>query len=223
MKHKVLKDFQLLIDKKIIILKSGTTLIDYKYITKTDNISLEKEVVDQNPDFFTIIDWKTELLLYIKLNKLPQPSILSKKIIPFIEENFIIDKPTTNSDELDRKIKKCEVLEKELKEELSDIETKNKSLKMKIKEYSLKEEMLDKRERDMEKLLLDSTKNIDSVQSELEQRLDVKIKDIEKREEELKKYRSDIKVGIVEFVKPIYPTLHDWGRNNYEKLLKLLE
>lgn len=208
MKHKVLKDFQLLIDKKILILKTGTTLVDYKYITKMDTISVEKDVVDQNPDFFTIIDWKSELILYIKQNKLPQPSILSKKLIPFIEETFILNSKSDSS-ELESKIRKYDELETKLK----DKEDKLRDLEI----------SLNKRERSMDKSIIDSEMNMDVKQSEMNTRLDNKLKDIEKRESELEKYKSDIKDSVIEFVKPIYPTLHDWGRNNYEKLLKKLE
>ena len=89
-KHKVIKEFQYLSpDKKIFILTSGTILNEYVYKIKNESIPIDKEIIDNNPDFFEIVDWKFELLSYIKSNKLPQPSSLQKKLIPFIEEMIL--------------------------------------------------------------------------------------------------------------------------------------
>ena len=90
-KHRVIKEFQYITsDKKIVVLKIGTILENYKYITKLESINIDSDVINSNPDFFSIVDWKFELLSYLKQNKIPQPSLLSKKLIPFIEETFII-------------------------------------------------------------------------------------------------------------------------------------
>ena len=86
-KHKVVKEFQYLSpDKKIFILKAGTILEEYNYKIKSDIIPIDKDIIDNNPEFFEIIDWKAELLTYIKANKLPTPAVLTKKLIPFIDE-----------------------------------------------------------------------------------------------------------------------------------------
>ena len=86
-KHKVIKEFQYLSpEKKIFILKTGTILEEYNYKVKSEIIQIDKDIIDNNPEFFEIIDWKAELLTYIKTNKLPTPSVLTKKLIPFIEE-----------------------------------------------------------------------------------------------------------------------------------------
>ena len=92
LKHKVLKDFQFVTtDKKIVVIKAKTVLENYKYKIKNDSIFLEKDVVDNNPEFFAPIDWKEELNIYIKQNKIPSPAILTKKLIPFIEDMFILE------------------------------------------------------------------------------------------------------------------------------------
>lgn len=91
-KHKLTKDFYLLSsDKKILILKYGSILENYIYKTKNDTIKIDKDIVDANPEFFQLIDWKSELLIYLKYNKIPQPSQIYKKLIPFIEEIIISD------------------------------------------------------------------------------------------------------------------------------------
>ena len=86
-KHKLLSDFQYISpDKKIFIIKAGTVLEAYNYKLKSDIIPIDKEIVDANPEIFNVVDWKAELLTYIKTNKLPTPAVLTKKLIPFIEE-----------------------------------------------------------------------------------------------------------------------------------------
>jgi hypothetical protein len=56
------------------------------YKLKSESIPLDKEIVDLNPQIFEILDWKSELLTHLKVNKLPTPSQLHKKLVPFIEE-----------------------------------------------------------------------------------------------------------------------------------------
>lgn len=70
-KHKVIKEFQYLSpEKKIFILKTGTILEEYNYKVKSEIIQIDKDIIDNNPEFFEIIDWKAELLTYIKTNKI---------------------------------------------------------------------------------------------------------------------------------------------------------
>ena len=97
LKHKLIKEFQYLgDDKKIIVLKVGTILEEYVYKLKSELIPIDKDIVDSNPDFFEIVEWRAELLSYLKSNKIPQPAILSKKLYPFMEE-FILNNETSSS------------------------------------------------------------------------------------------------------------------------------
>lgn len=97
LKHKLIKEFQYLgDDKKIIVLKVGTILEEYIYKLKSELIPIDKDIVDSNPDFFEIVEWRAELLSYLKSNKIPQPAILSKKLYPFMEE-FILNNETSSS------------------------------------------------------------------------------------------------------------------------------
>ena len=97
LKHKLIKEFQYLgDDKKIIVLKVGTILEEYVYKLKSELIPIDKDIVDSNPDFFEIVEWKAELLSYLKSNKIPQPAILSKKLYPFMEE-FLLSNETNSS------------------------------------------------------------------------------------------------------------------------------
>lgn len=97
LKHKLIKEFQYLgDDKKIIVLKVGTILEEYIYKLKSELIPIDKDIVDSNPDFFEIVEWRAELLSYLKSNKIPQPAILSKKLYPFMEE-FILNNETSLS------------------------------------------------------------------------------------------------------------------------------
>lgn len=108
-KYKILKDFQLTTDdKKIVILKAKSYLIDYKYINKDINITMDPIVVENNPDYFQFIDFKTDFVIFLKTNKIAQPSIVAKKILPYIEENFKTADTPSNS------MKEVIILEQEL-------------------------------------------------------------------------------------------------------------
>jgi len=89
-KHKLLNDFQFISpDKKIFILKSGTILEEYNYKVKNEVIPIDRDIVDNNPEFFEVVDWKNELLSFMRVNKMPQPAQLGKKLIPFIEDMIL--------------------------------------------------------------------------------------------------------------------------------------
>lgn len=88
-KYKIIKDFQLTTsDKKIVTLKAKLYINDFKYESKDITITLDPEVVEQNPEYFQFIDWKADFINHLKINKIPQPSIIAKKILPYIEDNF---------------------------------------------------------------------------------------------------------------------------------------
>lgn len=153
-KHKVLKDFQLLTsDKKIIILKAKTVLVDYKYITKNDNVSLDKAIIDNNPDFFSPIDWKEELNTFLKLNKVTQPAILTKKLIPFIEQMFLLSNfngvekggYAEKELELETRQRKIDMLEKLLQSKMDQLN--QDEIKMKARQ-----KFLDDKELELEQL-----------------------------------------------------------------------
>ena len=82
-KHKVIQDFQFISsDKKIIVLKANTILENYTYNPKGSGepLKLEKELIENNNSFFKPLDWREELHTFIKVNKIPQPAIMTKKI-----------------------------------------------------------------------------------------------------------------------------------------------
>lgn len=191
-KHKMLKDFQLLTpDKKIFILKTGTILENYVYKTKTDSIEVDRDIIENNPDYFSIIDWKSELLTYIRSNKLPQPAQLSKKLIPFIEEMFVIgnankeeNTPSDNNIEEEYKSKLESIREKE--EELKDREFELSKIEKKFEEKSreLEESFEDKRQ-----LLITKKKELDRKESEISK----DYSKIEKVEEMMESARTGMK------------------------------
>lgn len=167
-KHKVLKDFQLLTDeKKILILKSKTILEDYKFKNKSEIVKVSPEVIKNNADYFQLIDWKEELQNFLKTNKIPQPAIITKKLLPFIEnlleelptttKEIIIEKPVTiekevyinnpiksDDTEYETKLRKVELLQKKLENEL--VETNNIEA-----EYIAKKTKLDQLENSLKK------------------------------------------------------------------------
>jgi myosin heavy subunit len=199
-KHKVIKEFQYLSpDKKIFILGVGTILEEYNYRVKTDIIPIDKDIVDNNPQFFEVIDWKAELLSYMKTNKLPQPAQLGKKIIPFIEEMILSSIGQQTGQKLDdSKIRELEQKETELfsqeqglTRQQTSLESKERILKDKEDEIEVRLKRLEKRELDYKEDL----KSLDKKEDELREKgrelidkgleLDDKLQDLNERERNL--------------------------------------
>ena len=199
-KHKLLSDYQYLTpDKKIILIKSGVVLEEYNYKVKTDIIPIDKEIVDNNPQLFEIIDWKSELLIYIKTNKLPTPAVLTKKIVPFIEDMILSSISQQTGTKLDdSKIRELEQKETDLFSEeqslnrkLVSLESKERLLKDKEDEIEVRVKRLEKREIEHKNDL----KSLDKKEDELREKgrelinkgleLDDKLQDLNERERNL--------------------------------------
>jgi len=148
-KHKLIQDFQFIsADKKIFVLKSGTILEEYNYKLKSEIVPIDKDIVDSNPLFFELIDWKSELMSYMRSEKMPQPAQLGKKLIPFIEEmvlsslqqnsggsmdpSLIRDLEKRESDllsskrEIDRRELELDSRDRRIKDKEDDIEVRSK-------------------------------------------------------------------------------------------------
>lgn len=238
-KHKVLKDFQFITpDKKIFTLKANIVLEEYTYKSKNDVIEVDRDIIDNNPDYFSIIDWKSELLTHLKLEKVPQPSQVSKKLIPFIEEMFVLgDKEDKTDDsklkELEKeyklKIKDVERKERELEDTRESIESSQEEIESKLREISKKEkDMRDKEEnlkdreieiRDMEKKkereIKESLKDLEQEEKDIDKKIKDRMKDIEKKEKDVELMKESyqkkidhIMNGISRF-KNDYPDLYE--------------
>jgi hypothetical protein len=83
MKYKVIKEFSITNNttKKIDTLKVGLILVAGSIV--------DFDIIKNNPEYFEEYNWKSELTYYLKLNKFPQPAILSKKLQPFIIDTFL--------------------------------------------------------------------------------------------------------------------------------------
>lgn len=186
-KHKVIKEFQYLSpDKKIFVLKAGTVLEEYNYKVKSEVIPIDKEIIDNNPEFFEVIDWKAELMSYMKLNKMPQPAQLGKKLIPFIEEMVLssIQAAPAGSFADESKIKEAERKE-------ADLAYREKRIRDKEEEIDIRLKRVEKREADHKEDL----KSLDKREDELRERskeltekaldLDDKMQDINEKERNL--------------------------------------
>jgi hypothetical protein len=199
-KHKLLNDFQYISpDKKIFVLKSGTILEEYNYKVKSDIIPIDKDIVDNNPEFFEVVDWKAELMTFMKVNKLPQPAQLGKKLIPFIEEMVLSSVSQSTGVKLDEsKLKELEEKETELFKEdqnlqrvKSSLDTREKMVKDKEDDIEVRLKRLEKRESEY-KIDLSS---LDKKEEEIRERnrelidlkldLDDKLQDINERERNL--------------------------------------
>ena len=179
LKHKVIKEFQFLTnDKKIIILKINTVLEEYVYTQKDESIVIDPDIVDNNPEFFQKVDWKAELLSYLKYNKIPQPAVLSKKLIPFIDDMILDAIPETALGVVD------EEYVKELEQKEYDLSKKESRLKDVEEDIEIRITRIKKREDDYKEDL----KKLDNKEDELRQRL----KNFSDRELEIKDRLQDI-------------------------------
>jgi len=158
-KHKVVKEFQYLSpDKKIFILKIGAILEEYIYKVKTELIPIDKAIIDNNPEFFEVIDWKAELLTFMRAEKMPQPAQLGKKLIPFFEDMIMSSIQHDNIPSMDPTLMK-------------DVERREIELNTFKRDLDRRETDLDSRDRRIK---------------DKEDELEIRIKRVEKREDEYK-------------------------------------
>lgn len=185
-KHKVIKEFQFLTeDKKILILKVNSILEEYVYSIKDESINIDKDIVDNNPEFFQEVDWKSELLSYLKVNKIPQPAVLSKKLIPFIDEMIISPvEPSSGIAIDDEYIKELEQKEYELNDLSVILNRKEKRISDNEEDIEIRLNRIKKREDDYKEDL----KKLDKKEDELRLRLKV----ISDKEIEIKDTLQDI-------------------------------
>jgi hypothetical protein len=186
-KHKVLKDFQLLTeDKKILILKAKTIIEDYKFKNKSDTVNVPVDIIKNNPDYFSFIDWKEELQSYLKVNKIPQPAVITKKLVPFIETMMSENGGTQTKEVIIEKevikeviVEKPKVVEKEvIVEKMVSDQSLSVELETKLKKLQLKENQLDKEIEEANTKELEAT-NREKKASELEKKYTEKNEEIE--------------------------------------------
>lgn len=159
-KHKVIKEFQYLSpDKKIFILKVGTILQEYNYNVKSEIIPIDKDIIDNNPEFFEVVDWKSELLTHMKVQKFPTPSQFHKKLVPFIEE-MVLSSIQQNSGPVST-IDESKLREIEWKE--IDLNNRERRIKDKEEEIDIRLKRVEKREEDHKSEL----KNLDKKEDDL--------------------------------------------------------
>lgn len=181
-KHKVLKDFQLLTeDKKILILKAKTIIEDYKFKNKSETVSVPVDIIKNNTDYFSFIDWKEELQSYLKVNKIAQPAVITKKLVPFIE-TMMQESGTTTKEVIIEKPKVVEkevIVEKIISDDSLSIELENKLRKVQLKENQLNKEIEEANTKE-----LDATTREKKAQ-ELEKTYTEKLKEMEDKEKYL--------------------------------------
>lgn len=186
-KHKVIKEFQYLSpDKKIFILKVGTILQEYNYTVKSEIIPIDKDIIDNNPEFFEVVDWKSELLTHMKVQKFPTPAQFHKKIVPFIEEMVLSSIQQNSSNSSAPTLGDSKVKELEWKE--IDLNNRERRIKDKEEEIDIRLKRVEKREEDHKSEL----KNLDKKEDDLRQRsrdltekqidLEDKIQDLNEKE-----------------------------------------
>ncbi len=171
-KHKIIKDFQYILpDKKIFILKSGIVLENYKYSHKGDSVQVDSDLVNSNVDFFQFIDWKMELISYLKSNKIPQPGIVSKKIIPFID-NLMSDL-SHQTPRFDDRLSDLDLRERRLSNKEEDLNIRQKRIDSRESLFKEDIQILDRRESDVKKMMSDvkiSQNDLDRQRSEFNEK-----------------------------------------------------
>jgi DNA repair exonuclease SbcCD ATPase subunit len=243
-KHKLLGDYQYITpDKKIFLIKTGTIIEEYCYKIKNENIIIDKDIVKANPEIFSLVDWKSELLTYIKQNKIPQPAVLSKKLIPFIEDMVLSSYNTVenNSPKIDISlIKELEEKETELfkqeqniQREKVSLETRDKILKDKEDDILVRLKRIEKKEEDLKSELSELDKKDDLIREKNRELIDKgleledKIQDLNERERNLNsselKSSEEIDLKYKELQSKIDSDLADLSNKEKELELKLKE
>ena len=193
-KHKLLSDYQYTTpDKKIFLIKSGTILEEYIYKVKNESIIIDRDIIDNNPDFFEVVDWKYELMSYMKVQKLPTPSQLHKKIVPFIEE-MVLSSIQQNSN-TGSFVDEAKVKELEWKE--IDLGNREKRIKDKEEEMDIRLKRVEKREQEHK----DELKSLDKKEDELREKsrdLTEKLLDIEDKNQSLNEKERNIDRSVLE-------------------------
>jgi myosin heavy subunit len=231
-KHKVVKEFQYLSpDKKIFILKVGTLLQEYNYTVKSEIIPIDKDIIDNNPEFFEVVDWKSELLTHMRANKFPTPTQFHKKLVPFIEEMVLssiqqnsgpvstIDESKVREvewkeidlnnrekrikdkeEEIDIRLKRVEKREEDHKSELKSLDKKEDELRSRSRELTEKQlgledklQDLNEKERNFDRSVLESAKDLDVKYADLQNKIDDDLKKVTDKEKELENLSKELR------------------------------
>jgi uncharacterized protein (DUF3084 family) len=202
LKHKVIKEFQYLSpDKKIFILKVGAILEEYIYKVKTELIPIDKAIIDNNPEFFEVIDWKAELLTFMRAEKMPQPAQLGKKLIPFFEDMIMSSIQQTSGTsvdpnlmrEIDRRDSELNSFKRELDRRDSDLDSRERRIKDREDEIEIRMKRVEKREEEYKLDIKTLEKKDDEIRSknriltEKETSLQEKYQELNERERNLDK------------------------------------
>ena len=191
-KHKVVKEFQYLSpDKKIFILKVGTILEEYIYRVKTELIPIDKDIIDNNPEFFEVIDWKAELLTFMRAEKMPQPAQLGKKLISFFEEMVMssIQQTSGSSDpnllrEVEKRESELNSFKRDLDRRESDLDSRDRRIKDREDEIEIRMKRVEKREEEFKLDLKTLEKKDDEIRAK-NRALTEKEIDIQEKSQEL--------------------------------------
>lgn len=230
LKHKVLKEFQFLSpDKKIFILKAGTILEEYKHKVKSETIDIDRAIIDNNPEFFQVIDWATELLIHLKTQKVPQPSQVHKKLVPFIEDMILssIQSQSTPVATID------ESSIKDIEKRESDLRSRERRLKDKEDEIDIRLKRVEKREDDYkedlsilekkESSIKEKLREISSIESEVDQK-NQELKEIERNIDRSKlESAKDIDVKYIDLQRKIDKDLRSLSEREKDIDVKLAE
>jgi len=231
-KHKLLSDYQYITpDKKIFLIKSGTIIEEYQYKLKGENIPIDRDIVEANPQLFDNIDWKAEMLSYMKTQKFPTPSQFHKKLVPFIEDMVLSSIQQNNTpvstfdeskireiewkekdlnnrdrrikdkeDEIDIRLKRVEKREGDYKNELQGLDKKEDDLRTRSRELTERQidledkiQSLNEKERNLDRGLLESSKDLDIKYSELQLKIDRDIRFLSEKERDIESKSGEIK------------------------------
>lgn len=213
-KHKVIKEFQYISsDKKIFILKTGTILNSYIYLVKNESILIDRDIIDNNPDFFEVVDWKHELLAHLKSNKIPQPSQVYKKLLPFIDD-MILSNMNNNIIEVD------EEQLKEIERKENELNRRERIIVDKEQEIEIRLNRVEKREQDYKNDLLILDKTEDSIREENKTLIERSL-DLDQREQGLNERERNFDRSLLESNNNIDDKYKELQNRIDEDLLKL--
>jgi len=230
-KHKVLKEFHYVTpNKKIVVLNKGIILDEfvYKFKDGDGNIKLDRDIIDNNPDFFEVVDWKAELYTYIKANKIPQPKSTRDKLEPFIQEMILSSMDESNDGVVDKdKIKELDDREYDLNRREIKVEEKEDEISRRLERLATREQYY-KNDLDVLDSKEDKLREDSKLSRKREIELDNKASDLKKKEREIdrtklkssdldKKYK-DLQISIDKDIEEV-----SIKESDLEKRLKEIE
>jgi hypothetical protein len=111
MRVEVVKDFQYTNEKmQIMVLPTGEVLEKqdaefYRFKKRMSIYTVPVEIIENNPIFFKVVDWREDLLREMKKNKKSTTPAIHKQVVAYIENEVLFNKEIIENDVMEELLK----------------------------------------------------------------------------------------------------------------------